>query len=86
MYASSLPFVSRVNHTVFILSCNVIGRRENKSHYFLEMTLRLRFADVIFPRTERSNNQKYDSDKNLKKSLSLGAFDQILKKLFMFKV
>ena len=52
MYASSLAFVRRVDHSSFILSCNLIGQRENKSRYVTEIVLPLGYADVIFRRRE----------------------------------
>ena len=52
MYASSLAFVRRVDHSSFILSCNLIGKRENKSRYVTEIVLPLGYADVIFRRRE----------------------------------
>ena len=52
MYASSLAFVRRVDHSSFILSCNLIGKRENKSGYVTEIVLPLGYADVIFRRRE----------------------------------
>ena len=48
MYASSVAFVRRVDHSSFILSCNLIGQIENKSRYVTEILLRLGYADVIF--------------------------------------
>ena len=54
MYASSVAFVRRVDHSSVILSCNLIGQRENKSFYVTEIVLRLGYADVIFrPRESR---------------------------------
>ena len=54
MYASSVAFVRRVDHSSFILSCNLIGQRENKSRYVTEIVLPLGYADVIFrPRGSR---------------------------------
>jgi len=35
-------------YSSFILSCNMIGRRENKSRYVTEIVFWLGFADVIF--------------------------------------
>ena len=52
MYASSVAFVRRVDHSSFILSCNLIGQRENKSRYVTEIVLPLGYADVIFRRRE----------------------------------
>ena len=52
MYASSVAFVRRVDHSSFILSCNLIGKRENKSRYVTEIVLPLGYADVIFRRRE----------------------------------
>ena len=52
MYPSSLAFVRRVDHSSFILSCNLIGQRENKSRYVTEIVLPLGYADVIFRRRE----------------------------------
>ena len=37
-----------MDHSSFILSCNLIGQRENKSRYVTEIVLLLEFADVIF--------------------------------------
>ena len=52
VYASSVAFVRRVDHSSFILSCNLIGQRENKSRYVTEIVLPLGYADVIFRRRE----------------------------------
>ena len=52
VYVSSVAFVRRVDHSSFILSCNLIGQRENKSHYVTEIVLPLGYADVIFRRRE----------------------------------
>ena len=41
MYASSVAFVRRVDHSSFILSCDLIGQRENKSRYVTEIVLPL---------------------------------------------
>ena len=46
---------SREGHSSFILSCNLIGQRENKSFDVTELVLRLGavgLADVIFRRSE----------------------------------
>ena len=43
---------SREGHSSFILSCNLIGQRENKSCDVTELVLRLGLADVIFRRSE----------------------------------
>ena len=54
MYACSVAFVRRVDHSSVILSCNLIGQRENKSFYVTEIVLRFGYADVIFrPRESR---------------------------------
>ena len=42
----------RVDHSSFILTCNLIGQRENKSRYATEIVLPLGYADVIFRRKE----------------------------------
>ena len=42
----------RVDHSSFILSCNLTGQRENKSRYVTEIVLPLGYADVIFRRRE----------------------------------
>ena len=47
-----MAFVRRVDHSSFILSCNLIGQRENKSRYVTEIVLPLGYADVIFRRRE----------------------------------
>ena len=47
-----MAFVRRVDHSSFILSCNLIGQRENKSRYDTEIVLPLGYADVIFRRRE----------------------------------
>ena len=52
MYATSVAFVRRVDHSSFILSCKLIGQRENKSFYVMKIVLRLGYADVIFRRRE----------------------------------
>ena len=57
MYASSLAFVRRVDHSSFILSCNLIGKRENKSRYVTEIVLPLGYADVIFRRRESRQSE-----------------------------
>ena len=44
-------------HSNFILSCNLIGQRENKSFYVTEIVFWLGFADVIFGGT--SDSRKY---------------------------
>ena len=44
-------------HSNFILSCNLIGQRENKSFYVTEIVFWLGFADAIFGRT--SDRRKY---------------------------
>ena len=49
---SSVAFVRRVDHSIAILSCNLIVQRENKSFYVTEIVLRLGYADVIFRRRE----------------------------------
>ena len=51
-YNSTVAFVRRVDHSSFILSCNLIGQRENKSRYVTEIVLPLGFAVVIFRRRE----------------------------------
>ena len=72
MYASSLAFVRRVDHSSFILSCNLIGQRENKSRYVTEIVLPLGYADVIFRRREsrqpeiRLRSQAMQQDEMLK--------------------
>ena len=52
VYASSVAFVRRVDHSSFILSCNLIGQRENKSRYVTEIVLPLEYVDVTFRRRE----------------------------------
>ena len=44
-------------HSNFILSCNLIGKREHKSFYVTEIVFWLGFADVIFGGT--SDRRKY---------------------------
>ena len=39
-------------HSSFILSCNLIGQGENKSHYVTEIVFWLGFVDVIFGGTK----------------------------------
>ena len=52
VYASSVAFVRLVDHSTFILSCNLIGQRQNKSRYLTEIFSPLGYAGVIFRRRE----------------------------------
>ena len=58
VYAGSVAFVRRVDLSSFLLSCNLIGQRENKSRYVTEIVLPLGYADVIFG-GENLDSRKY---------------------------
>lgn len=55
-------------HSNFILSCNLIGQRENKSFYVTEIVFWLGLADAIFGGT--SDRRKYVCVRRLSRAMT----------------